>query len=127
MSNKQDLRNDPEVVKKMASLLSQGATMLDKTCPACGLPLFKTKKGEIVCPVHGKVYVVESEEEVRDIEIDETLKKLEYYISIKIREKINKDDIDEINDLLRTMESVERIIMLRKDISNKQNQKEEKK
>ncbi|AFZ70049.1 putative Zn-finger containing protein [Caldisphaera lagunensis DSM 15908] len=127
MSNKQDLRDNPEVVKKMTSLLAQGAAMLDKTCPVCGLPLFQTKKGEIVCPVHGKVYVVESEEEAKDIEVDETLKSLEYFISIKIRENINKDDIDEISDLLKIMESTERIIMLRKDIFSKQNQKEDKK
>ncbi len=127
MSNKQDLRDNPEVVKKMATLLAQGAAMLDKTCPSCGLPLFKTKKGDIVCPVHGKVYVVESEEEAKDIEIDETLKSLEYFISIKIKEDINKGDIDEISDLLKIMESTERIIMLRKDIFQKYNNKEEKK
>jgi len=127
MEDKQDLRNNPEVVKKMALLLSQGASMLDKTCPACGLPLFKTKKGDIVCPVHGKVYVVESEEEIKDIEIDETLKSVEYFVSIKIREKINKDELDDIVELLRIIESIERIMALRKEKNNKQNKNEERK
>ncbi|WP_292320834.1 Sjogren's syndrome/scleroderma autoantigen 1 family protein [Caldisphaera sp.] len=127
MNNKQDLRNDPEVVKKMASLLSQGASMLDKTCPVCGLPLFKTKKGDILCPVHGKVYVVESEEEIKDIEIDETLRSVEYYVSIKIREMLNKDDMNDIIDLLKIIEYVERIMTLRKQKDDTKNKNEGKK
>jgi len=33
----------------MAELLSAGATMLSKSCPNCGAPLFKLKDGKILC------------------------------------------------------------------------------
>jgi UPF0148 protein len=38
-----------EGVRKMAKLLSAGATMLSKSCPNCGSPLFKLKNGKILC------------------------------------------------------------------------------
>lgn len=37
-------------VKKMASLLHKGATMLDSYCPKCGKILFKLPDGMIFCP-----------------------------------------------------------------------------
>ena len=33
----------------MADLLRNGATMLSRSCPECGTPLFKLKSGEIIC------------------------------------------------------------------------------
>jgi UPF0148 protein len=33
----------------MADLLRQGATMLSRSCPECGTPLFQLKSGEIIC------------------------------------------------------------------------------
>ncbi len=41
-------------VKKMASLLHQGATMLDQYCPQCGKILFRLPTGVIYCPVCDK-------------------------------------------------------------------------
>ncbi|MCE4623257.1 MAG: hypothetical protein F7B11_00720 [Caldisphaeraceae archaeon] len=117
MASKRDLRDDPEVVKKMALLLSQGASMLEQTCPVCGLPLFKTKKGEIICAVHGRVYLVASEEEAKEVEIDEALKGVEYYVSTKLREKMLKDETDEVEDLLRIIDLIERIRTLRENRS----------
>jgi UPF0148 protein len=38
-----------EGVRKMAKLLSAGATMLSKSCPDCGSPLFKLKDGKMLC------------------------------------------------------------------------------
>jgi len=38
-----------EGVRKMAKMLSGGATMLSKSCPECGSPLFKLKDGKVVC------------------------------------------------------------------------------
>jgi len=36
-------------MKGMADLLREGATMLSRSCPECGTPLFQLKSGEIVC------------------------------------------------------------------------------
>ncbi|NON62549.1 Sjogren's syndrome/scleroderma autoantigen 1 family protein, partial [Acidianus sp. RZ1] len=50
-------------VKKAAELLRQGAVMLTDSCPICNYPLFRTKSGDVVCPTHGKVYLVKNDEE----------------------------------------------------------------
>ncbi len=51
--------------------------MLELTCPICGLPLFRLKSGEIVCPIHGRVHVVSSEEEARRVMVDAVIEELE--------------------------------------------------
>ncbi len=66
-----------EALKRMTELLRTGAIMLDLTCPICGLPLFRLKSGEIVCPIHGKVHVVSSEEEARRVRVDAVIEELE--------------------------------------------------
>lgn len=38
-------------IKKMASILRSGATMLDKYCPKCDNILFRLKNNDIFCPV----------------------------------------------------------------------------
>ncbi|MGB9709088.1 Sjogren's syndrome/scleroderma autoantigen 1 family protein [Infirmifilum uzonense] len=55
------------VLAKMASLLKSGATMLDKTCPYCNVPLFRLKSGEVICPKCGQkfILVMSDEEELR--------------------------------------------------------------
>lgn len=66
-----------EALRKMTELLRTGAVMLDLTCPICGLPLFRLKSGEIVCPIHGRVHVVSSEEEARRVRVDAVIEELE--------------------------------------------------
>lgn len=58
---------DKLVLSRMASLLKSGATMLDRTCPHCGVPLFRLKSGEVICPKCGQKFVIVSsdEEEIR--------------------------------------------------------------
>jgi len=58
---------DREVIARMASLLRSGATMLEATCPRCGVPLFRLKSGEIICPSCGQRFLLVSsdEEELR--------------------------------------------------------------
>jgi len=57
-------RKDDEAIKSMAELLRSGATMLSQTCPIHGVPLFKLKTGEVICPVCKKrvVFIKEGEE-----------------------------------------------------------------
>ncbi|MGC9210526.1 MAG: Sjogren's syndrome/scleroderma autoantigen 1 family protein [Acidilobus sp.] len=97
----------------MANLMAQGAVMLEQTCPICGLPLFRLRNGDVVCPVHGKVYIVASDEEAREVEIDETLKQVEYVAATKIREYLRSGEIDQVADLLGIMEAAERVMRLR--------------
>lgn len=52
-----------KLVKMMARLMQAGAVMLDSTCPICGSPLFRLRNGDIVCPIHGRIHVVSSEQE----------------------------------------------------------------
>lgn len=111
--NKYDARKDPKVIKIMTQLMAQGGVMLEQTCPICGLPLFRLKSGDVVCPLHGKVYIVSSDEEAREVEIDETIKRLEYFASVKLRELMDKGDIGEAGDLLGIMEQAERVLRLR--------------
>ncbi|MFP3172547.1 MAG: Sjogren's syndrome/scleroderma autoantigen 1 family protein [Acidilobus sp.] len=111
--NKYDVRKDPKVIKIMTQLMAQGAVMLEQTCPICGLPLFRLKSGDVVCPLHGKVYIVNSDEEAREVEIDETLRRLEYFASVRLRELMDKGDVSEAGDLLSIMEQAERVMRLR--------------
>lgn len=110
-------------VKKAAELLRQGATMLDLACPICHMPLFKLKNGDIVCPTHGKVYIVENEEEEKRITSSLVLENLEntLYKGIEILdEKLKKDplDVDSITQVIRYLEAIERITRI-KSLLNK--------
>ncbi len=78
--------NRNEVVRKMAELMRSGATMLDKSCPLCGAPLFKLRSGEIICPIHGPVRIVKSESEAVEILTDAVLDELEDFAARRIRE-----------------------------------------
>jgi len=51
-------------IKKMAKLLHNGATMLDKNCPQCATILFRMKDNTIMCPKCEKqVVIVKSKED----------------------------------------------------------------
>ena len=78
--------NRNEIVRKMAELMRSGATMLDKSCPLCGAPLFKLRSGEIICPIHGPVRIVKSESEAVEILADAVLDELEDFAARRIHE-----------------------------------------
>jgi Uncharacterized Zn-finger containing protein len=105
-------------VKIMAELLKSGAVMLAETCPVegCNLPLFKLKSGEIVCPVHGKVHVVKTDEEAREVYsrtyMSYVLDRLESLALKTIESLSNTPDADP-TDLIKWLEVVERIQRLR--------------
>ncbi|MCE4620558.1 MAG: hypothetical protein F7C33_05995 [Desulfurococcales archaeon] len=110
---KRDLYKDKEVVRKMAQLMMQGAVMLSETCPICGLPLFRLRNGDVVCPVHGKIILVSSEEEAREVEVDSIVSEVEHYAAKKVRELLSQDRPSEILEWLRVIEAGERIRELR--------------
>ncbi|MEM0015694.1 MAG: Sjogren's syndrome/scleroderma autoantigen 1 family protein [Saccharolobus sp.] len=109
------MTNESELgVKKAAELLRQGAIMLEEPCPICKMPLFKLKNGDIVCPVHGKVYIAKNEEEEkiikRNLELDEIENILinGLYLNAK---KIKEDpsDSDSILQIIRLLDAIERL------------------
>jgi UPF0148 protein len=51
-------------IRKAAELMRSGGVMLADVCTVCGSPLFKMPSGEIICPIHGRVMLVKTEEEV---------------------------------------------------------------
>jgi len=99
-------------IKRMAHLLKSGATMLDKVCPKCHVPLFKLKSGEVICPSCGQRFViVQSEEEEIKVYIDEALKELERLLTAKIY-KINSEirQTEKLTDLSEIMKSIYEIL-----------------
>ena len=42
--------DDDKLIKKMAKLLREGATMLDKSCPNCGTLIYRLPNKKIICP-----------------------------------------------------------------------------
>jgi len=117
---------DPKVMKKMADLLRAGATMLAETCPICGLPLFRLKSGEVVCPIHGRVYIVRDESEAARVEVEGVLEKLERLVARSINESIFRgeiyDNVDRLRGLLDILERVERILSIVRGYSVRQHE-----
>jgi len=84
------------IIKKSAELLRAGAKMLSFQCPVCGSPLFQLKTGEVVCPVHGKVIIIEKGEEVIQVSLDSALIKLEEKAMNRLASLISQ--IDELRE-----------------------------
>jgi len=119
--------NRSELIRKMADMLRAGATMLSEVCPQCGSPLFKLKSGEVVCPLHGRVYLVKTEEEAEKVTTYAILEGLERNV-VKILINIQKSlpsikDPEELEykarNLIAWLEVLERILRLRKELSAK--------
>ncbi|AEM38756.1 Sjogrens syndrome scleroderma autoantigen 1 [Pyrolobus fumarii 1A] len=106
---------DPRVIRKMADLLRSGAAMLAEHCPRCGLPLFRLKSGEIICPVHGRVYVVKTEAEVTRATVEGVLEQLERLLVEKIGSSLEALRQAEFTDdekpraLIMWLEALERV------------------
>ncbi|ARM75693.1 Sjogren's syndrome/scleroderma autoantigen 1 family protein [Acidianus manzaensis] len=101
-------------IKKAAELLRQGATMLSESCPICNSPLFKLKSGDIVCPVHGKVYLVKSDEEEAKIKREFSLDSVEGILIdgiLVVAKKIKEDPMDSENimQMIKYLDALERL------------------
>ncbi|MBP1357332.1 MAG: hypothetical protein JZD40_02425 [Sulfolobus sp.] len=116
------MSKEEPALKKAADLLRQGATMLDIACPICHMPLFKLKSGDIVCPTHGKVYLVKDEEEEKRISLSVSLDLLEETLFKSmgtVADKLKSDpmDSDALLQVIRYLDAIERIRKI-KSISN---------
>lgn len=115
-----------KALQKMSELLRAGAVMLSDTCPECDLPLFKLKSGEIVCPIHGRIYVARSEEEAERYTMIGVLDSLENIIIkelVELKNKLEKGprDFDEREQLIRNivgwLEVIERIERIKRELA----------
>ncbi|MEB3806668.1 MAG: hypothetical protein GSR73_04045 [Desulfurococcales archaeon] len=113
MAGKRDPYRDRDVVKKMAQLMMQGAVMLSETCPICGLPLFRLRSGEVVCPVHGRIIMVRSDEEAREVEVDSIVREVEHYAARKVQSLMEDGSPGEILEWMKIIEAGERIREIR--------------
>lgn len=108
---------DPEVVRRMTRLMAEGAVMLAESCPIDNLPLFKLKSGDVICPVHGKVWIVSSEAEAEEVEIDYIIRKIELHAARRAYQLLNTEDASELASWLNVVELAERIRNLRESRS----------
>lgn len=113
-------RTDNTLVKRGATLLLQGATLTDFSCPVCSSPLFRLKDGTLWCAKDEKKVVVvkEGEEPPKQAAAPSTAyDKLEATLMAKIQDiqgKIEKtEDMDELQKLTLALDqllnSVEKI------------------
>jgi UPF0148 protein len=118
------LSTTKDPTKIMAELLKSGAIMLAETCPVegCHLPLFKLKTGEVVCPVHGRVYIVKTEEEAREIYtktyLAHVIEKLEIYALKTLENLLNAPDI-EPTEYIKWLEVLERVQRLKSQLTTR--------
>ncbi len=105
-----------DLIRKMADLLRSGAAMLGERCPLCGVPLFRLKSGEVVCPVHGRVYIVRDESERGLVTAQAALELVERSIASRILsldlQSLSAEVLEELDRLLRVLERVERVLLL---------------
>lgn len=71
-------------MKGMADLLREGATMLSRSCPECGTPLFQLKSGDIVCASCKRRVVIVPEGEEATAEAGVRLESVEKVIVEKL-------------------------------------------
>ena len=111
-----------EAVKKMAELLKLGAVMLPQKCPVknCNLPLFKLRSGEIVCPTHGRVYLVRSDEEAKQVLSKASLMQVLDALEKRVIEVLNKSGNNILSvgyrEIIGWLEVLERIIRIRREL-----------
>ena len=81
------MQNDEDqLVKKMAKLLQEGATMLNKTCPKCNTLIYRLPNKKIICPSCNSEIIIQKEDS-------------------PIQDSINTstDSMDNFEELLRTI------------------------
>ncbi|MCF2138979.1 MAG: hypothetical protein K9W44_02840 [Candidatus Lokiarchaeota archaeon] len=109
-------------VKKMANLLRNGATMLDKYCPKCNSILFRLQNNDIFCPNCNKDL---SKIKNQKADLNENRKvltnygnKINQYPESTTFHDLNKIFSKKINDLCLMMDSTEDLYVIEKILSN---------
>jgi len=108
---------DKTTISRMALLLKSGATMLNELCPACRVPLFKLKTGDVLCPSCGQRFLlVSSDEEEMRARASLTLQALETTILEKIEllrmKAAGAESIEELVDVGRALATYLQVLEL---------------
>ena len=97
-------------MKGMADLLRNGATMLSRSCPECGTPLFQLKSGEIVCANCQRQVVIVPEGEEATAEAGVQLQPLEKVLVEKLvsvgEAMRDEDDAETLKTLSELLDSL---------------------
>jgi uncharacterized Zn finger protein (UPF0148 family) len=103
-------KTEDKPIKRMADLLSQGATLTDLSCPACASPLFRLKDGILWCAKCEKKVIVVKEGEEPEKASNTAYGKLEATLLAKvedIQEKIqNTEDVEELQKLSTALSEI---------------------
>jgi UPF0148 protein len=86
----------------MSELLKSGATMLSKTCPECGSPLFKVEKNIICAKCNKQVVIVKATQKEDKITEEVVLNNVEQTVLSKIKE---------VNDAINSENDKEKLIL----------------
>ena len=86
----------------MSELLKSGATMLSKTCPECGSPLFKVGKDIICAKCNKQVVIVKATQKEDKITEETVLSNVEQTVLSKIKE---------VNDAINSENDKEKLIL----------------
>lgn len=108
-----------EVVRRAAELMRSGGVMLADVCTLCGSPLFRMPNNEVVCPIHGRVMLVKTEEEVAEASIVGVLTELEKSIANVLSSYLTKirrgeAGYDDARDVVYWLDAIERIERIKK-------------
>ena len=97
-------------MKGMADLLRNGATMLGRSCPECGTPLFQLKSGDIVCAKCQRRVVIVPEGEEATAEAGMRLESVEKVLVEKLvsvgKAMRDEDDAEALKGLSELMDSL---------------------
>jgi UPF0148 protein len=118
-------------IRKAAELMRSGGVMLADVCTVCGSPLFKMPSGEIICPIHGRVMLVKTEEEVAEASIIGVLTELEKSIANTLnnyltRIKKGESSYDDARDIVYWLDAIERIERIKKALHKEEGAKPSK-
>ena len=114
-------------IKKMALLLKQGATMLDKSCPNCGKILFKLANNQIICPIcEREVKIIKDNNKTEDnpnhkqTKTDMSFYEINNRISRSLERLLDKleknDDLEQISRILAVIDTSLGILKKLKEI-----------
>ncbi|MEM3714765.1 MAG: Sjogren's syndrome/scleroderma autoantigen 1 family protein [Nitrososphaeria archaeon] len=117
------MEKENNILREMANLLRERASMLSYVCPDCKVPLFKLKSGKIICPSCKRMAVFSEEinESIKESDINIKRKEkseLNDYLNIKIYNILTKlfdklqksDDVDEMRKIIILIERLVKLL-----------------
>ena len=109
-------KDDDQLIKKMAKLLREGATMLDKSCPRCGTLIYRLPNKKMMCPSCNSEIVIQNETKLQKTQPSHASSRAQYFspllstLQMKLEflnQKLqNETDINQIEKIITILEKV---------------------